>query len=273
MRQLRVFRIFLAVIFFTTATVFLFIGPHAHPMAVVSEKSQIILSSLSATIGATLVWLLITFLVGRVYCSTVCPIGSIADVFARLGRRMRRRRRYFSYKPAKPWGIHVLTVYILSLLIGITTIAFAIEPWNIFKNVAGAVRPEAVADTWGHTAAGAATGVAAGIIGVILIAVWAAASGRDFCTSFCPVGAALSGIGRNALMHIEIDPDRCTHCGKCENVCQAHCIRQMTNYVDNARCLRCFDCLAVCEEEAINFQINRNTPLTPLFRRRTRAGS
>ena len=237
-------------------------------MTMVSYKSQIILSSLSYTIGATLVWLLISFLAGRIYCSTVCPVGAVSDFFAGAGRRLPRRRKTFSYSPPRNFGTHVLLIYILSLLLGISVLAYVVEPWNMMRNLAAMVRPEAVAHSWSAIGKSTAVGAAAGVTGIAAVIVWSLVSGRDFCTSFCPLGAALGSIGRNALLHIEIDPDKCTHCGRCEDVCSAHCIKNSTNLVDNSRCLRCFDCLAECDDDAIRLQINRNTPMTPLFRKR-----
>lgn len=271
MRQIRIFRIFLAIVFFVASAALLFIGPQVHPMAAVSEKSQIILSSLSYTIGATIVWLLISFLAGRIYCSTVCPVGAVSDFFARLGRKLPRRRKTFSYTSPHDAGLHILIVYILSLLLGISVLAFAIEPWNMMRNLAATVRPEAVTYTWNAIGKSAAVGAAAGVTGILVVILWALASGRDFCTSVCPLGAALGAVSKNALLHIEIDPDKCTRCGKCEDVCSAHCIKNSSNFVDNSRCLRCFDCLAVCDDDAIRLQINRNMPLTPLFRKRSGA--
>ena len=271
MRQIRVFRIFLAIIFFVASVAYLCIGPDVHPMAVISEKTQIILSSITVTIGVTIVWLLITFLFGRIYCATVCPIGAITDFFARIGRKLPRKSKTFSYRRRNHIGLMVLIAYILSLLLGIYTVAFIFGPWNAMRNIASIVNPEAILPTWIALGFGAASGIITGILTLILIVVWSLISGRDFCNTVCPIGYALGAIGQSSLMHIEIDPDQCVYCGKCEEICSAHCIKLTDNEVDNARCLRCFDCLAVCDYDAIRYQLNRNVPLTPLFRRRTRA--
>lgn len=271
MRQIRVFRIFLAILFFVASVVYLCIGPHAHPMAVISEKTQINLAMITVTIGATIVWLLITLLFGRVYCATVCPIGSLSDFFSRIGRRLPRKRKTYRWKNRNVWGEYILVGYILSLLLGFFPVGYVLGAWNMMSNMAAVVRPEAIEDTWIHFGYGVTAGVVAGIISFIVITVWALISGRDYCNTICPLGAALGAIGRSTLMNIEIDPDRCTYCGKCEDVCSAHCIKVTERMVDNARCLRCFDCLAVCEDDAIHYSLNKNVPLTPLFQRRTQA--
>lgn len=271
MKQIRIFRILFAILFFVATVAYLCIGPTAHPMAIISVKVQIILSMITMSIGATIVWLIITFFVGRIYCSTVCPIGSITDFFARIGRKLPRKRKYYSWKRRNNFGIYILIAYILSLLLGIFTVAFVVGPWNMMRNIASIVNPEAVYPTWVAFGLNVSIGIIAGIISLVVLIVWSICEGRDFCNTICPIGAALGAVGHNSLMHIEIDPDKCTYCGKCEETCSAHCIKMASRYVDNSRCLRCFDCIAICDEDAIRFQLNKNIPLTPLFHKRSTA--
>ena len=89
MRQIRIFRIFLEIIFFIATAAYLLVGPQLNPMDVISVKSQIILSLGSSAIGALLVWIVLTLLFGRVYCSSVCPVGTLSDLFIRLRRNIR----------------------------------------------------------------------------------------------------------------------------------------------------------------------------------------
>lgn len=268
MKNIRIFRLFLAIIFFVAAVVWLCLGPQFHPMAEISVKSQIILSTISVSLGATIFWLIISFLLGRIYCATVCPVGSLTDFFARLGGKLPflRRRPYRYKKPSRTADI-LLIIYILALLLGFSIVPVLIEPWNIMRNMAGVIRPEASRDSWILLGTGAGFGLIAGIISFVTLAVWAILRGREFCTSFCPLGGALGAISSTAIMHIEIDPDFCIDCGRCEDVCSASCINIPQRNVDNNRCLRCFDCLAVCPNNAIRYQSRRNTPMTPLLRR------
>lgn len=269
MRQIRIFRNFFAIFFFVASVAFLILGPGVNPISAISAKSQIVLSAISSTIGVTLVWLILTLLFGRIYCSTVCPLGAISDFCARIGRRMRDRRPYL-WRPAKSWTRYLLLLYILSLLLGLVVLPFTIEPWNVMRNVTAAARPVNISGTWLAYGFSALTGMIAGFIVLAGVVVWSMLKGRDFCTDFCPLGAALSTVGDRTLYHIEIDPDLCTSCGRCEDVCSAHCIHLAERHVDNGRCLRCFDCLAVCDNNAIRFQANRNMRGTPLLRKRVR---
>ena len=53
---------------------------------------QIFPLALAGSIAGILAWLALTLVFGRIYCSTVCPMGILQDVFARVPRLGRRRR-------------------------------------------------------------------------------------------------------------------------------------------------------------------------------------
>lgn len=274
MRDLRTIRIFLATIFLVASLAYLFIGPEVNPMAVISFRSQIIPSALAVTIGATAFWLVATFLFGRLYCSTVCPVGTLHDIAIRA-RRLRPSMRPFAYRPAERGRWVMLGAYIVCLILGVTAFAWIAEPWTLLQSTAGLVRPSAVESTWAAKyswsvlGGGATVGCAVSAVILAVYIVWAFFDGRRFCTEVCPIGIGLGAVAERALFHIEIDPDKCIDCMKCEEICPSHCVKVVGRYVDDSRCVRCFDCLKVCPNDAIRYQRNRNRRATPLMRRRT----
>lgn len=281
MNDLRTIRIFLSTIFLVASLAWLFIGPDINPLAVISVKSQIIPSALAATIGATAFWLVATFVFGRLYCSTVCPVGSLQDLaiwsrryIARLSRKNNLRPRPYHFVPASRGRWTFLTLYVASLLLGVLSVAWILEPWRILQSTAGLVRPDAVADTWDRTgvfinlADGALIGCIISAAILIVILLMALIRGRWFCNKVCPIGTSLGVITQYSLFHIEINPDKCINCMECENICPAHCVKVISRHVDDARCVRCFDCLKICPNDAIRYQINHNRRRTPLMQRR-----
>lgn len=264
MKQLRAIRILLAAIFFAACVVCLLIGPHVHLMARAAHDLQITLSSASATAAVSITWLIITFLFGRIYCSIVCPIGTFSDLFLRLRGRIRKLNKPFRYRPQATWSVHILWIYLLCTVIGVAAVPFILEPWNIARNAASAIRPDLVSSTWGSIGFGVVIGTAAGILSLIGIAILSLWRGREFCTRICPLGTALGYVQRFSVMHMEIDPDKCISCGKCEENCRAQCIEVKTRRVDERRCVRCFTCAANCPTGAIRYQARRNRPATPL---------
>lgn len=237
-------------------------------------RVQIVPSALGATLGATLFWIVMSFVAGRIYCSTVCPIGTLSDLCTWIRRKTSKRPLTFSYRESRrsrpdrltlrSW---ILILYILSLLFGILVVAYVIEPWNMMRNLASVFNPGITSATWGSLGIGAAVGIVAGVVTVGGVMVWSFFSGRRFCNTVCPIGTVLGATDGLQLYHIEIDPDKCINCMKCEDVCSSECVKVLSRHVDNGRCVRCFDCLSVCPNDAIRLQTNRNRRVTPMMRR------
>ena len=269
MKQLRIIRIILASIFFIGAILYFAIGYSVHRALKFVEVVQIIPSSIAACLGVTIVWFVITLFIGRVYCATVCPVGTFQDIFRHGRKFIRPLNKPFSYRPGSKMRYYILGAYIFCILAGVAAVPFWIEPWSIIRNISGDIHPTAEKVEWIRLGVGVVTGIIAGAISAILLIVVALITGRGFCTDICPIGTALGYCSNFALYHIEIDPDRCINCMKCEDVCRSQCIKVVSRHVDNSRCVRCFDCGHVCPNEAIRLQINRNRRSTPLMTRTT----
>lgn len=264
MKDLRVIRIILTSIFFAGAVVFL-TSPAFIPALKIAEGVQIIPSLAAGAMGTILIWLGLTLLFGRVYCSSVCPVGTLQDIFIPLRRKIPFLRHGFSYRPPRPYRYPILLIYVLCLLLGVLAVQYWIEPWNIMRNICGAFNPSKGEEVWMTFGVGIGVGMASGIVSGLLIIVCAVLTGRGFCTEICPIGTALGCLDGLTLYHIEIDPDRCINCMKCEEICKSQCVKVLGRKVDNSRCVRCFDCLKVCPNDAIRFQVNRNRRATPLI--------
>lgn len=267
MKGLRTIRILLSVVFFLASVAYLVFGRYAGTVASVSGRVQIMPSLLASTMGVTIIWIVISIFLGRIYCSSVCPVGTLQDIFIRLRRFFPWCRKPFSYQPPRKVRYHILVIYAICLLAGVTAVIYWIEPWDIMRNICSVANPDAVAATWIQLGIGAGAGIAAGIVSALLLAVCSLFTGRGFCTVVCPIGTALGCLEPITLYHIEIDPDKCINCMKCEEVCKSQCVKVAGRIVDNSRCVRCFDCLSVCPNDAIRLQINRNRRATPLVRK------
>ena len=71
------------------------------------------------SLGALVVWLVITLLLGRVYCSTACPLGTLQDVAAWIAKRVKSGG---NGKYRFEWGNWRLRVIVV-LLIGVSLTA------------------------------------------------------------------------------------------------------------------------------------------------------
>ena len=100
--MLRKIRITLAVLCFVPVTLlFLDFTGTIHAWFGWLAKIQFLPAVLALNLGVVAALVLLTLLLGRVYCSVVCPLGVMQDVFGRLGRRRRKNR--YSHSPALSW--------------------------------------------------------------------------------------------------------------------------------------------------------------------------
>jgi ferredoxin len=67
------------------------------------------------------------------------------------------------------------------------------------------------------------------------------------CMRACPENAITREGG-----HARIDPDRCTRCGACVNVCPYRAILPARVFLDEGKCTRCEGCVDVCVHDALS---------------------
>jgi ferredoxin len=255
------------------------------PAATVALYPQFIPSLLNFT--QTLTWiatgffavLALTLLFGRVYCSMICPLGTLQDIIIHMADKLRKPRRVkFRYqKPHDLWRYGVLALTVGLFLSGSILAVTLLDPFSNFGRIAGdLLRPLYVAahngvgelmSHWGLNGPfplhWKAPSLATLIFPALFLAglVWMSAfKGRLFCNTLCPVGTLLGLISRFALFKIRIPKNACTLCAHCSIHCKAGCIHLKTQEVDFSRCVACFNCITVCDAHGIGYA--RSSPST-----------
>ena len=241
------------------------------------ERVQFLPAAMAFSLSTVIGWVLVTLVFGRVYCSTICPLGTWQDACSRLRRLSpdsRRRYRYRYSRPLPAWRNATLALYVAGIFLGIYAVILLLDPWHIYSD-ALEILPRTVYnyivslldDTAFRIAAASAAGAIVSAVLIGGISIVAFRNGRTFCNTICPVGTALGYVSRYSLLHIEIDTDLCTHCGRCEDACKASCINLNDHVADGSRCVACFDCMTACHDDAIRYTISRKTLSTPLMQR------
>ncbi len=219
--------------------------------------------------------LLLTLLFGRVFCSTICPLGTLQDLVSRLALRLRRKRRRVLYRYRRPMNLvrfGLLAATVGAALGGSMLLVAQLDPFSHFGRIMGLlVRPLAVGAN--NLAARALEGLGSYLIApfvfmldhwqallapiaVLGLVVWMAARrGRLFCNTLCPLGALLALVSRYALFRIGIDRARCNLCAECSVRCKAQCIHLKDKHVDFDRCVACFNCIPACPESGIGYRL------------------
>lgn len=274
---LRYSRILAAIAITSTLTgVLVSYGMGIPRFAGVLAKIQFLPAAFAFSLTTIVVWLIATMMFGRIYCSTVCPLGVVQDACARIPRlgRFPAKRNYHYSPPLTTWRNISLFVTVVSVLLGVSFITTLLDPYSIFARCCIYV----VKPLWGlgwnlfmtpavKLAAASAAGTAIAIITIGLIGWLASRNGRTFCNSICPVGTSLGFISRYSIFRIDINTDKCIQCRECEHICKASCIDMISHVVDTSRCVVCFDCLTVCPNDAIHYTTNRHQLAIPLMRK------
>lgn len=228
-------------------------------------------------------WLAATLAFGRIYCSTVCPLGTVQDIAARAGRPHPLRRPYRWSRPMPVTRYGVLVVILTCLMAGFMVIPSVVDPYTAWERFCLAViRPVIGLPTAGAApqpssgflppltiAMSSVAGAVVAIATVAAISLLAARGGRTFCNTICPVGTTLGIVARYSIFQMDIDTDLCTNCRRCTDVCKSSCINLDDHVVDMSRCVVCFDCTDVCRDSAIRYAATRKQLSIPMMQSAT----
>lgn len=209
-------------------------------------------------------WLIVTLIFGRVYCSTICPMGAYQDLVARIFHRKR-----YKYAPARnKVRLLVLAAVVVCLVAGIGGLPMLLDPYSGWGRFAA----NCLGPIFGRVAAVSVAGIVIAVVTVLIVGVCAALRGRLWCNTMCPVGTTLGLISRYSIMHIDINTDLCIQCGKCAARCKSQCIDLKSHTVDGSRCVVCFDCLSGCPNDAIHYTPTSHRLQLPMMMRAGRTG-
>jgi ferredoxin len=218
-----------------------------------------------------LLFILLTFLFGRLYCSSVCPLGTLQDIISRLVRLIRPRKPLRFARPRNLLRYSILAVVIIAFLAGTSLLVNFLDPYSNFGRImANIFRPAVLAGN--NTLAGIlekqdvfwltrtpfkgyqimSIGFASGFL--ILLTWMAAVRGRLYCNTVCPVGALLGLFSKASLYRISLDKQLCNSCGQCSKVCKAQCIDVKSREIDYSRCVACFNCLDACPSSGVVYR-------------------
>lgn len=215
--------------------------------------------------------IIFTLVIGRVYCSSICPLGILQDVFTWFATRTKKKkRRYKSEKPYNKLRYSILVISVILFFAG-SILAFSLlDPYSNFGRIAANVFYPVVVFTNNivsyifellgnysvYPLELRKTGIAILLFSITVLGIIFYMSfryGRLFCNTVCPVGSFLGLLSKFALFKIKIDEDNCRNCGACEKICKSNCIDSETKEVDFTRCVNCFNCFQVCPTDGLKY--------------------
>ena len=235
-------------------------------------KIQFLPAVLALNVGVILLWVVLTLVFGRVYCSVICPLGVFQDIVSWFSGRRPKKKYRFSYSPAVSWLRYgVLGVFVIAVIAGIGSVVALLAPYSSYGRIASNLF--APVYQWGNNVLAyiaersdsyafyettvwlksLPTFIIASVTFIVLV-VLAWRNGRTYCNTICPVGTVLGFFSRYSLFRPVIDAEKCTNCSLCSRKCKAACINHKEHRIDYSRCVTCMDCIDTCQHGAIRYE-------------------
>jgi polyferredoxin len=196
----------------------------------VKALSGRVLGSYVPLLVLTLFTLILTLVLGRVWCGWVCPMGTVL-YWTRFKGALERGERLSD----RWWGVK----YVLLLLI-------------LAGALLGLVPP--ALDWMGENAIAGGTGIVlllGASVGLNLFA------DLFWCRYLCPLGAALALLSRISPMRRTIRA-HCNDCSVCVDACPMGAVDPRRGFAnDPGGCTVCIDCLPACTSGSNGFQFSR----------------
>ena len=268
--MLQKIRISLAAVFFLFITLlFLDFTGTLHTWFGWMAKIQLLPAVLALNFVVIALLTVLTLLLGRVYCSVICPLGVFQDIVAWIGRR--GKKLPYTFSTAKSWLRYgVFALFVVALAFGVSAIVALLDPYGAYGRMANNLLMPIW--QWGSNLlafiAERADSYAFYTTGVwikslptflistgtlILLTVLAWRNGRTYCNAICPVGTFFGFLSRYAAFKIRIDARKCNKCTVCERNCKSSCIDSEAYKVDHSRCVVCMNCIGKCNRDAIGY--------------------
>lgn len=223
--------------------------------------TKFIFAGVSITSIGFILILLLTLLFGRVYCSTLCPLGILQDFIIHIFKKNKKFSFSCSYNLLR---YSIFTITIVSFLVGTLIIINFLDPFSFLgKIITDIIKPVLTLKNFKIYSSQTRitfTIILPTSILLIIFLIMSITRGRLYCNSICPVGVILGVISKYSLCRIFIDKEKCTSCKLCEIRCKAGCIDSKNKFVDLSRCVFCFNCLNSCPQNALayNFKMIKN---------------
>ncbi len=284
--QLRGIRIFISLLFFLSISLLFLDFYNLVPSYTINYVLYLqfipslfkFINIISISAAGFLFILLSTFLFGRVYCSTVCPLGILQDFISRLSKIINKKKQYLKIKDYNWIKYSFLAFTVISLIMGSVVFITLLDPFSNFGRIFSNLFNPILILINNFTAVTlekfniyllypvelknfSIITIIITLLIFLLIFFLSFNKGRLFCNTVCPVGTFLGLVSIFSLYKIFIDEEKCNSCNLCTKVCKSGCIDKINKEIDFSRCVACYNCFNVCPTGGM---IYKNSLLTSL---------
>lgn len=203
-------------------------------------------------IGAPLLLLALTYVLGRFFCGWVCPMGTLLDLIRPLAFWQKQP----GYKPVlsrmRAKGNSNLKYYVLAAVLAGAAISFRLlgwlDPLVVFNRGSAAL----TTNLFALQQPGIQAVVSVSAILFVVILGLELYQPRFWCRNLCPLGALLSLVSRFSLLNRRVSED-CSLCAACRRECPTNAIPKDPHETRYADCTFCLECQGECPQNGITF--------------------
>ena len=228
--------------------------------------------------------LVLTVLLGRVFCGFICPFGTVHHAVGTFkpalkgGRMLQANHKV----PSQKVKYSILVLLSVAAVFGLNAAGLVDPIAFLFRSLALAVLPglgtalrslfEAMAASdikflnlasyaaevivspvFGYNPPAYQTGWFIGLLFLVILFLNRIRP-RFWCRTLCPLGALLGIFSRISILNLEKYAEKCTECNLCLKHCQGAASPRPDQEWEAAECLMCFNCQNVCPEDALAFR-------------------
>ena len=208
--------------------------------------------------------LILTAMLGRVFCSWICPMGLLLEMTDKLRGALRfleLRPRDFRAARATKYALLVAGL-VLAFVLSMPVLGYVYPPALLSRELHELmfhIFDRAELGRFGVSLRGVSW-MALVVVAIVLVEV--TVSRRWWCRYVCPGGALYSLIGRARPVRVKLYEKQCTQCAGCVVACPMG-LDPMRDRM-GAECDNCGVCISACNDDALGYAIDvpllRNSP-------------
>lgn len=190
----------------------------------------------------------------RTFCGNVCSLGTLQELFARLGKFIFKKRFNVPKIIDTPARYLKYALLILIIVFTVKTGELVIRPYDPWATYNHLLTSELFKDF---------------LFGFIILAISLIGSliyDRFFCKYLCPMGAFLGAINRIGLFRVKRNEKTCINCNACDKACPVNIPVESLKQVQSSECINCNLCVNACPvKDTLYISGPKNLKISPLL--------